>query len=214
MAESKKYYAVVNGRKCGIFESWEECKEQIIGFKGAKFKKFSDKAQAFCYLENPQAETKKETSDEHANQDSNKAIAYVDGSYNVKTQEFSCGVVIFYQNKIYEFSKKFDDKELASMRNVAGEIKGSETAIKFCLSNDIPTLKIYHDYEGVAKWANGEWKANKSGTRAYSAFCKKSREKLNITFVKVKAHSGNKYNDKADLLAKKALGMCATLQQI
>ena len=26
---------------------------------------------------------------------------------------------------------------------------------------------IYYDYEGIEKWANGLWKANKIGTQAY-----------------------------------------------
>jgi len=43
---SKKYYAVLKGRKTGIFESWAECEEQIDGFSGALYKSFKSRGQA------------------------------------------------------------------------------------------------------------------------------------------------------------------------
>ena len=90
---------------------------------------------------------------------------YVDGSYHAGTGEFACGAVIFYQGEAFEISQKFNDPDLAAMRNVAGEIKGSEAAIAFCLEREIQSLEIHHDYEGIAKWCTGEWKANKEATK-------------------------------------------------
>ena len=66
-------------------------------------------------------------------------------------------------------------------------------------------LLIYYDYEGIEKWCSGEWKANKEGTIYYRQFCIEAMKKINISFKKVKAHSGNKYNDMADKLAKQAV---------
>ena len=43
---SKKYYAVLKGRKTGIFESWAECEEQINGFSGALYKSFKSRGKA------------------------------------------------------------------------------------------------------------------------------------------------------------------------
>ena len=41
MTKSKsKYYVVWQGRQTGIYDDWEDCKKQIIGFKGAKYKGF------------------------------------------------------------------------------------------------------------------------------------------------------------------------------
>jgi len=68
-------------------------------------------------------------------------------------------------------------------------------------------LTIYHDYEGIAKWPLGLWKANKEGTIAYKSYYDKISQSVNIKFVKVKGHSGDKYNDVADRLAKQALGI-------
>ena len=44
------YYAVRVGRKCGIFPTWDACKAQVDGFKGAKFKKFNSKEMANDFI--------------------------------------------------------------------------------------------------------------------------------------------------------------------
>lgn len=41
-----KHYAVANGRNKGVYSSWDECKQQVNGFKGAKFKSFASKQEA------------------------------------------------------------------------------------------------------------------------------------------------------------------------
>ena len=46
----KKVYAVRNGRKTGIFTSWAECKAQVEGFPGARFKGFTDPNEANRWL--------------------------------------------------------------------------------------------------------------------------------------------------------------------
>ena len=40
------HYAVANGRKKGIFTNWGDCKKQIDGFKGARFKGFNSREDA------------------------------------------------------------------------------------------------------------------------------------------------------------------------
>lgn len=42
----KKFYVVWVGKKKGIFETWDECKQSIQGVSGAKFKSFSSKIRA------------------------------------------------------------------------------------------------------------------------------------------------------------------------
>ena len=48
---SNKYYAVFNGRKTGIFSSWQECEEQVTGLSGALYKSFKTKGEAEAALE-------------------------------------------------------------------------------------------------------------------------------------------------------------------
>ena len=141
------------------------------------------------------------------------ATAYVDGSYNVKTEEFSYGIIFFTgavdkegNRQELHFSKAFSHEELSEMRNVAGEIMGAAQAMKIAGKLGISELTIYHDYEGIAKWCTGEWKAKKTWTRKYRDFYQEMSKTVHITFIKVKGHSNDKYNDLADELARKAVG--------
>lgn len=48
----QKYYVVWQGHKKGVFESWQECQEQIKGFAQAQYKSFSNKTEAeFAFKE-------------------------------------------------------------------------------------------------------------------------------------------------------------------
>ena len=139
--------------------------------------------------------------------------AYVDGSYNIATKRFGYGVVFFTDGvtengepEYFTLSKAFSEPELAEMRNVAGEIMGAAQAIKSAKSRGYKSITIYHDYEGIAKWCTGEWKAKKVWTKKYKAFYDEISKDISVTFKKVEAHSGNKYNDLADKLAKEAVG--------
>lgn len=49
MPPKKKYYSVYSGRETGIFQSWDEVKPLVEGFKGARFKSFSNIEDAQYY---------------------------------------------------------------------------------------------------------------------------------------------------------------------
>ena len=129
----------------------------------------------------------------------------MDGSFKEETNEYSFGVVLLIDGKEFYFKKSFSSDELSSMRNVAGEIKGAGFIILYCLNRGITKLTIYHDYEGISKWYQNEWKANLFGTKKYQEFANEVKGQIDVTFVKVKSHSNNYYNDVADRLAKEAL---------
>lgn len=42
----KKFYVVWNGVNPGVYETWEECQQQIKGFRGAVYKSFESEAEA------------------------------------------------------------------------------------------------------------------------------------------------------------------------
>lgn len=196
---AKNFYAVKIGKTPGVYETWAECQNQIHGFSGAVYKGFSTREEAAAFVGGENSVL--------INQEETQAIAYVDGSYDSETNAFSYGIVLLYQNREFHFSEKCIDSDLAEMNNVAGEIKGAEAAIQYCIDNKIPRLTMYYDYEGIAKWCNGEWKAKKAGTIAYANFYKQASAKVKVHFAKVKGHSGDKYNELADRLAKEAFGI-------
>lgn len=195
-----KYYAVRKGKIPGIYTNWDDCKKQTEGFSGAEFKSFKTAEEAADFI-NIKCSNKEESDI------SDGLIAYVDGSYNVATKEYGYGAVIIDGESITKLYEKGTDEELATMRNVAGEIKGSEAAMKYALENGYKKVTIYHDYEGIAKWCLGLWKTNKEGTKAYKALYDEINKQIDIEFVKVKGHSNDKYNDMADELAKLAAGV-------
>lgn len=196
---AKKVYAVKNGRIPGIYRTWEECQKQVLGYSGPVYKGFSTVEEAQAFLDGSNAPVLQASDAE--------AVAYVDGSYNKLTGDFSYGMVILHQGTEITFCEKIHDETLAQMHNVAGEIKGAEAAMRYALEKGFASLAIYHDYEGIAKWCTGEWKTNREGTKNYKAYYDSICDRLQITFVKVKGHSNDKYNDMADALAKKALGI-------
>lgn len=202
---AKKVYAVRKGRTTGIFMTWDDCKAQVDGFAGAEYKSFADPADAMAYLGLSGGD-----SAESGEKFPEGVRAYVDGSYDSASGRFSCGVVIVEtgangKSETTEINSAFDDEEAAQQRNVAGEIMGSKLAIDWCRANGVKVIEIYHDYEGIGAWADRKWKANNPLTQGYRDFVEEARKSMKITFVKVKAHAGNKYNELADRLAKKAL---------
>ncbi len=46
MAKKKKFYVVWEGRKPGIYDTWEECQKQITGHADAKYKSFENPDEA------------------------------------------------------------------------------------------------------------------------------------------------------------------------
>ena len=206
------YYAVKVGKTPGIYKTWEECKAQVIGYKGAIYKGFAEKQDAEDFLRGGlSASSTDAASDNDENPQVEPSVseitAYVDGSFS-SGKSFGCGCIILKDGEIIaEISKAYEDEELATMRNVAGEIKASELAMQYALDNGYTSLSIYHDYQGIASWCLGEWKTNKAGTIAYKQFYDDIKDKLKVHFIKVKGHSGDEYNEIADRLAKKALGI-------
>ncbi len=199
---AKKYYAVKSGRAPGIYESWDDCKRQVMGFSSAVYKSFTSRAEAEEFMKGASAVR----AGAAPTDDTGRVIIYVDGSFDKATKRFSYGMVVLKDGaEIATGSKAFDEPEMADMRNVSGEIYGSMAAMKWCLDNGVTDVVIYYDYEGIAKWALHEWKANKKGTQAYAAYYDSIKSKLNVEFRKVKGHSGDKYNDMVDGLAKGAL---------
>jgi ribonuclease HI len=78
-------------------------------------------------------------------------------------------------------------------------------ALEWCIRHNISDVCIYHDYEGVSRWYLNEWEANSQIARFYIKKRDQAFKALNVSFVKVKGHSNNEYNDMADAEAKKAI---------
>ena len=125
----------------------------------------------------------------------------VDGSYQNGVTTFGC--VIRKNGKVVkELSGVVGEIEVDGSHQVAGEIKAVIEAVRWCINKSIKEITIYHDYNGLEMWAKGIWKTKKPVSKAYAEFMKKVS--INIKWVKIESHTGVKWNEYADKLAKNA----------
>ncbi len=135
--------------------------------------------------------------------------AYVDGSYNVATGVYGYGCVILLpeNDEAYEkLSGSGNDPDVAKLRNVSGEMLGAMNAVKYAAAHNYSELVIYYDYMGIEMWATGGWKCKNEYTKGYRDYMDKMKAKVSVSFKKVAAHTGDRFNELADKLAKEAVG--------
>lgn len=196
----KKYYgARYSDGRAEVFSDWEACKLKIKGEKGVSYKGFLTEREAsdFALGKIPL----------YAKIDTRYAI-YVDGSF--KDDVYSYGFVLVdlkTDKSLIERSGRGVDKEAAALRNISGEMKGAMEAVRYAISQGIAEITVCYDYSGIEKWAKGKWKRNNEFTRKYHKYMKGKEDKIKVYFHKVKGHSGNKWNDLADDLAKEGLNL-------
>lgn len=198
-----KYYAVKKGRNIGIFNTWDECLESTKGFPGAIFKSFNSEEEAKAFLED------KDIYNEEISKyiDEGYAVAFSDGSFDEKLNRYSYGVVCIdrdmNETELYNFG---NNPKYIDTKNIIGEILGVFNALDWAITNGYDKIKLFYDYEGLEKWATKEWNAKSETAKMYVYMLENNyKDLIKIEFMKVKGHSNNKYNEKADQLAKMAL---------
>lgn len=204
-----KYYAVYRGKSGApkIFTSWDECRKEVIGFKGAIYKSFTSEKEAINFIA-LNSEGKTEEKSNESEECEKGLFIYVDGSFAVDKGNYSYGLVAVNDGEIiYEDKGQGSDKEAIPLRNVSGEVLGAKMAVDFAIEKGFDEVTIAYDYQGVESWALGTWKRNNKITAEYNEFMQNKMKQIKVKFKKIKGHSGHKYNDLADKLAKEALGI-------
>lgn len=195
----KKYYAVLKGKKTGIFETWDECKASVDGYSGAVYKSFLTQREAEEFLG---LVSKEETQAG----DGQTLIAYVDGSFDLSLGRYSFGCVFLTPDgEKKEVFGNGNQPESLAIRNVAGEMLGAMYAVRWAEKHGYSSVEIRYDYEGIEKWATGMWRAKMELTQKYALYMRKKASYMQIRYQKVAAHTGDFYNELADQLAKRGL---------
>lgn len=184
-----KYYAVKRGRKTGIFNTWSECYDSVMGYDKPIYRGFNNLEEAQKFL---------------LGVTNNEWTFYIDGSF--KDGIYGSGIVALSPAKKFKFSFKGNDHRFVGSRNIAGELMAAIWVLRYISIQGIKNATIVYDYSGIESWANGTWKAKNPLAQLYVKVYLTAKKSCAITFVKVTAHSGNKYNELADKLAKEAIG--------
>ena len=85
-----KFYAVKKGKKPGIYNTWEQCKAQVLKFPGAIYKSFKNLSEAQNFIKINTCEK-------------SEAIAYIDGSFDKDKKIYGYGGYIEYKGNKYIF---------------------------------------------------------------------------------------------------------------
>lgn len=193
----KKVYAVRKGRRTGLFTTWAECESQVKGYAGAEYKSFIDNKSALEYL----------NKEKEIIQDSDDYLkVYVDGSYSKRLNTAGYGCIFVNGDKvIHKISQRVSIDPEENLWNVSAEIEGVLAGVKWAIEKKYKDVSVYYDYEGLERWFDGSWKANKKTTKFYIEQMKLFDQKIKIRFFKVRAHSGDYFNEMVDILAKSSL---------
>ena len=185
----QKFYAIKTPEESKIVMTWAECEKMTHGVKGVLFKSFASRAEAEAWISGMEAPVP------------TGLRVFVDGSFSPDFPKSGWAFVVT-ENDV-EIARgsgitAFD----AESRNIDGEVMASYQAMRWLDSND-KTGTICHDYEGIARWAKGEWQAKSNIAKRYVAAAKPYLHR--VSFEKVAAHTGVKWNELVDQLAKDAI---------
>lgn len=144
---------------------------------------------------------------------------FVDGSYKQSINPNVAGwaFAAFDENDVLLRTADGIIENPAS-RQIDGELEATLEALKWVKANKetyFPNggkVEIFHDYEGIGKWARNEWKTNTNLTRGYKESVNmlmlsliSGNQKVETIFSWVKGHSKNAGNDLVDRLAGQAI---------
>lgn len=223
----KKVYAVRRGRATGIFTTWAACKKQVDGFTGARYKGFTDVAEALKWLsgtdETPSFSRAPRSKPASATPAKTAPVApsmpdsaqdyviYTDGSCLRNPDGpggWACVIRANATGKITELSKG-----TASTTNNRMELSAAIAALSFPESP--AKIALYTDSQylknGITKWmanwkrrgwkkADGSPVLNQDLWEALDALYTRHT----VTFHWVKGHVGVKENERCDALARAA----------
>lgn len=193
----KNFYALKNTGQ--IYTSWPECQEALRHVKNPVFKGFATKKEAQAFLLGNEEQLMP------------KESLFVDGSFDKEHQVVGGAFLHVKDDQIIFEQKLKDDQhlELLKLRNVGGELLATIYALKYAQAKGLTEVVICHDYQGIASWADGSWQAKTPLTKRYVAFIQKFKAETNaeLKFYKISAHTGVKFNERADQLAKEACGL-------
>ena len=198
----KKYYAVRNGKEGKkIYTTWEDCKVNTEGQKGAKFKGFYNREDALEYLK-----------DSYISERDYQIIAYVGGKYDALQEIGASGLLLLNtKQEQYQIEKEnvtiIRHENLREGHNIKADLLAVESAVKYCINNNYKSLLICYNYTGVSAWVDktDPWKTNSAISIEYRKFMLDANVYLNYAFRYIKKESENQWMKRLNNLMNKKL---------
>lgn len=188
------FYAVVQGRTTGIFLNWSDCKNSVVGYKGALYKKFSTIEEAELYI------------------NKNKIVfipdyyVYTDGaSSNNGYVTAKAGIGVFFGENDSRNISEYIGNNTNQVAELTAILRVLQIINKLKLTDNI---MIVSDSEYAIRCITGYYEASHNNLKLVIEA--KSLRNNNIQFMHVKAHTGKQDihsigNFHADKLATNAL---------
>lgn len=130
--------------------------------------------------------------------------AFVDGSFNEDRHVVGYGAIILHdQQEVIRLSGRAHTPSRS--KQIGGELTAVTQVLRWCEEQTIPQIDIYYDYKGIEMWATGKWQAKQALTQAYREDVQSSA--VTVFWHKVKSHSGVRWNEIADQLARQGANL-------
>ena len=205
------FYAVAQGKQCGIYDSWNECQENVKGFKGAKFKKFNNENDAKLFIENNQ-------SLENIPSIEPDYFVYMDGACSKNGHESAKGGlgIYFEENDPRNVSKKLEGKHTNNVAELQAMICAFSIVKEDLKQGKIITFVSDSEYAIKCATTYGKtqyslsWEKDIPNKDLVKTLYESCSQYKNLQFLHVRAHTNKKDkhslgNENADLLARNAV---------
>ena len=217
------YYAVAKGKTPGIYSTWDECKNETTGYKGAIFKKFKTEEEANDFIKENTlivSETEKETTQEENEEFIPDYYVYTDGAcaHNGKPNAKAGIGIYFGKDDIRNVSERIEGKQTNNCAELLAVIKTYDLIENDIIENN-KKITIVTDSEYVLKCVTAYGKRNKEKNWEKEIPNKELVKELyelyenekNIKFKHIFAHTDKKDihslgNEGADMLANLSIG--------
>ena len=220
----KKIYAVRQGRQTGLFNTWAACEAQVKGYAGARFKGFTDAAEALAWLQGRAGQVETATQELHrvrrtvARQPALTAAAvpadyviYTDGSC-LRNPDGPGGWAAVIMDQ-HAGTKTELHEGTPSTTNNRMELSAAIAALRHVpveavvdLYTDSQYLKNAFTKQWLAGWKRKGWKTAAGGEVKNQDLWRQLDALFSSRIVRfhwVKGHVGVEHNERCDELARR-----------
>lgn len=203
-----KVYAVKQGRKTGLFSTWNECEKQVKGYTGAKFKSFATEQEARSWLEGSTLATEKKSN--VSSESTADYTIYTDGSCLRNPDGPGGWAAVILKNASKEITELHGGAPSTTnnrmeMSAAVAALSHIESSSSVALYTDSQYLKNAFTKHWIHNWKRNGWKTstgdnvkNKDLWLELDALFQKHQ----VDFHWVKGHVGITENERCDQLAK------------